>query len=712
MTSKTSLFNKANIGINKGLIYADFKRWRWFSVLYTLTLFFLLPFNHLLRLDNLQNEWVRNSLRDSLDIWSNKGSLQAVLICTLPIILAALIFHYLNSPKATTMMHSLPQKRKTLFYSHAFAGLCLLFSPVLLIGLLLLTLNLVTSLSQAYSIVHIFQWLGFNLLFSSLFFFMTTFVGMFTGNTLAQIAFTYILQILPAGLYMLIFHNLDQLLYGFCSALVSESWIVNLPMFALVAQPQPGMEFFSAGKIVVYLLFTVILFLSTAYLYQKRSLESAGEIISFTIIRPIFKYGVTFCTMLLSGSVFISIYNNSLPLLLFGYLVGSLVGYWVAEVLLQKSFRVWSALYQGYWKYAAVIVFLLVGISLDVTGYVQQIPQPTQVEEVFFGTNLYRWQNYVENSGTGLSPEGAINDSNTYYKGLSIFDNSENIQNVISLHNQIIAEPTEPTEGGQYYFAYTLANGKYLIRQYKINEDQFARYMAPIYESREYKEARFPLLTQNSSDFKLIEIQDERTTKKPLLLTDSAEIEEFCATFKQDLLHTPFEDLVYYERNYISVITIDHDDQKTEYALRRNYQDIIRWLKDNNYYNEVLLNPDDIASAIVINPNISDDSIKEVVAAETIGIITTKEETIGEKHVKITDKEIIRELIALTMNRAYNNPREYKSYDVNFYAADEEKEYRQLSLYIPIITARQTDYTGTPYPISEALEAYLQQIES
>lgn len=703
MTSKTSLFNK-------GLIYSAFKRWRWFSVLYTLALFFLLPFNHLLSLSNLQDEWIKNNLLDSLDIWSNDGSLQAVLVCTLPIILAALIFHYLNSHKATTMMHSLPLKRKTLFYSHSLAGLCLLLGPVLLISLLLIVLNLTTSLNQAYSVLHILQWIGFNILFSSLFFFITTFVGMFTGNTLAQLAFTYILNILPAGLYVLIFHNLDQLLYGFCSAQLSESWMANLPMFALVAQP--GYGFLTPGKIVVYLLLTVFFFFSTAYLYQKRSLESAGEVISFSIIRPLFKYGVTFCTMLLGGSLFSSIYYDSWPLLLLGYLVGSLIGYWVAEVLLQKSFRVWASLRKGYWKYAAVIVLLLMGINVDVTGYIQRVPTPAHVENIFFGTSIYPWLNNAENSVTRLSPEGEIIETDTYYDGLSIFDNKENIQNIISLHEQLVTGPAEPEEGRYYYFAYTLTNGKHLVRQYKIDEEALARYMAPIYESLEYKEARFPLLTQNPSDFKLMEIQDERTNKKPLLLTNSTEIEEFCTLFKQELLDTPFTDLVYSTRDYISVVTIDHHDRKTEYALRRNYQDVFQWLKTKNYYHDVLMNPDDIAYAIVINPHLIDDKYDndEVVFTEQIGITTSEKEVIREKHVKITDKEIIGELIALTITRTYSSPRRYIEYDVNFYSTNQEEKYNRLSLRISPDLSAPTASPFTSVGISESLKGYLQQI--
>ncbi|MGI6588455.1 MAG: DUF6449 domain-containing protein [Peptococcia bacterium] len=662
MTSKTSLFNK-------GLINSDFKRWGWFSALYTLALFFILPFNHLLNMNNLEHEWQIEELQRSLDIFNT--SLQTILICTVPIILAVLIFQYLNSNKATTMMHSLPCSRKTLYASHSLAGLCLLLFPVLLIGLLLMILNMTTSLKEYYSFLNIFQWIGLTGLYNTLFFFITVFVGMFTGNPIAQLAFTYILHVLPAGLFFLLVFNLEFLLYGYSSAAVSEAWLEHLPIFTLFTQS--SLHYFTPSIIAIYLALIVFFCLITAYLYQKRALETAGNIISFSIIEPIFKYGVTFCTMLLSGTLFSSIYNDSLPILLCGYVIGSLLGYWIAEVLLQKSFRIWSSAYKGYWGYAAVIVLLLVGISLDITGFERRVPQLTQVESVYFGSNIHFW----------LQRENSIDSSNIAYEfdGIGFFADKKNIQNITLLHQELVANPTPPEQGRRYYFAYNLSNGKHLIRQYILDEEQEALFLKPIFESLEYKEARFPVLIQDASEIKLIEINDSRTSKKPLLLTDTNEIEEFTKLLKLEILATTSTELIYPAREFINISIIHLNGERMYYALRPSYQSIFRWLQAKGYTDDFMLLPEEIDYVTLENP----------------GKIQQDGESI--KPLKITEREIIEELIRLTLSNPYYYRYEAaKIYEVTFYGTDGKEPYS-------FNTTISKDL-----PVSAALKTYLEQL--
>jgi len=662
MTSKTSLFNK-------GLINSNFKRWGWFSALYTLVLFFLLPFNHLLNISNLEHEWQIKQLQRSLDIFN--PSLQTILICTVPIILAVLIFQYLNSNKATTMMHSLPCSRKTLYSSHCLAGLSLLLSPVLLIGLLLIVLNLTTSLKECYSLLNIFQWIGLTGLYSTLFFFITVFVGMFTGNPLAQLAFTYILHVLPAGLFFLLVFNLEFLLYGYSSAAISEAWLEHLPIFTLFAQS--SLHYFTPGIVAIYLMLILFFAFITAYLYQKRALETAGNVITFSIIEPIFKYGVTFCTMLLSGTLFNSIYNDSLPILLCGYFVGSLLGYWLAEVLLQKSFRVWSSAHKGYWGYTAVIVLLLVGISLDITGFERRVPQLTKVESVYFGSNIHQW----------LQRENSIDNSNIAYEfdGIGFFSDKNNIQNITLLHQELVANPTPPEQGRRYYFAYILSNGKHLIRQYILDEKQEALFLKPIFESLEYKEARFPVLTQNTSEIKLIEINDERTSKKPLLLTDTNEIEEFTKLLKLEILATTSTELIYPAREFINISIIHLNGECMNYALRSNYQSIFQWLKEKSYTDDFMLLPEEINHITLENP-------------EKFG-----QDGIKVKPLKITAPAIIEELTWFTISRPYDPYKETKRYEVTFYG-NEEKQINRFDMEIL-----------KNLPVSPALKTYLQQLD-
>lgn len=589
MTFRISLFNKKLIG-------SDLKRFWWISALYGLFLFLILPLGHMMQEipANIDQNWIRETLQRSLDIFSGQSILQTVLICIVPVLLAVLLFSYLHNSRATAVLHSLPFDRKTLFCSHVAAGLVLLLLPVIANGLVLVILQTTTRLHAYYSLLDILQWAGHTALFNSLFFAITVFVGMFTGHAGAQIAFAYILQILPTGLCLLFTENLRRLLYGYAEINRGNILAYDFPLMMLGGGV--GQSFFTVGNSAIYLLVAVLFLVAAACVYKLRPAETAGEVIAFTSMRPVFKYGVTTCTMLLAGIYFAGTSGGTLPTIILGYVIGSLLGYWTAEALLQKSLQVWSA-YKGYLGYAAVIAVLLLGIATDVTGFVRRVPDPGQVEKAYLGYNINRWVSMEKMQNSAAQ-------SQVYGDGY-FFTEKENIENITLLHRRLLQKPRVQKGAAQYvaaqYIAYTLHNGTHLLRQYNIDEQEHAAALRPVYESSEYKEARFPVLVQNPAEIKWVEINDYRTSKRPVLLADSEEIDELATRLRQDLLGaTTFEELANrktgsstMEESACIVIT-DLDEIKTGYALRPGYKAVLNWLKEKGYYEQALLQPEEI----------------------------------------------------------------------------------------------------------------------
>ncbi len=674
MKSKTSLFK--DITFNKGLILSDFKRWGWVSALYALILFLLLPLHHMIRRTLLEENWVRASLRNSLDILSGNNGLQILLILTVPIILAVLIFRYLNNPRSSAMMHSLPFNRESLFLNHSTAGLLLLSLPVLLTGLLLMLLNITTPLSECYSLWNVGQWIGATLLFNMLFFFMTVFVGMFTGNSLAHLAFTYILNVLPFGIYILWDYNMQRLVYGYTSLHPYYDTCLNevLPIFLLLKNNR-GIEYFTGGTIFIYLIVITLFAVAAAYFYKLRNLEIAGDVISFSAVRPIFKYGVTACSMLLCGACFNVFYNHSLPFLIFGYVIGSLLGYFTAEILLNKSFRVWHK-YKGYLGYVAIIAVLLIGNAADITGYVHRIPDPAQVEKAYLGYRIYdgMTKEYVSSKYFSSETDG-------YF-----FTSQNNIENITQLHKQLLKKPYNE-QGNNYYLIYTLKNGKHLVRRYVVNFERNAAPLKPLYESLEYKEARFPVLTQKSADLKLIEINDERTTKKSYVLADKTEIQDFVNLLRQDLLSTSYDELTV-NSPYVYITIEDYNGEKIRYNLRNSYHHILQWLKDKGYYDKIMLLPKEIAYVTVEDVKNINIREKSQEAAPT---------------VKITDPEILQELLDLTLIRNESYRRD-NSYMLCFYDDNDNDNATTAKPSWRYWLSKDTQ-------VSETLRSYLKQLE-
>ena len=103
--------------------------------------------------------------------------------------------------------------------------------------------------------------------------------------------------------------------------------------------------------------------------YRRRHLESAGDVVSVRWVRPVFKYGVAFCTAVTLSTVFYYVLDPLLPrgpwTLLVLMVVWGAAGCFVAEMLLKKSFRVLRA-----WKGCVITVAVqeLLGIPGRVEG--------------------------------------------------------------------------------------------------------------------------------------------------------------------------------------------------------------------------------------------------------------------------------------------------------------------------------------------------------
>jgi len=666
MTFKVSLFNK-------GLIASDFKRFWWVSALYGLFLILILPFHHMVQDVPVDNRWAREMLQRSLDIFSGQSGLQVILICTVPVIMAVLLYQYLHNGRAAAVLHSLPFNRNTLFCSHSAAGLVLLLLPVMATGLVLMALNTTTHLKEYYSLLNILQWMGLTALFDTLIFSITVFVGMFTGNAVAHIAFTYILQVLPTGLYLLLVENLRYLIYGYASVNHPGNLRHNFPLMMFTNGTTS--DLFTAGTVAAYLLVAALFLAAAAYVYKLRHAEAAGEVIAFPIMRPVFKYGVTACAMLLAGAYFASVSRGAFHIIVSGYVLGSLLGYITAEILLQKSLQVWSS-YKGYLGYVALMMVLLLGIATDATGYVHRVPAPEKVKKVYFGTNIGEW---IRLEKPNTTTNNTI-DQSAEYRGGNFFEDRDNIKNIILLHRQLLDKPHD-NKGVNRYIIYTLDNGAYLARQYYIDEKQYASLLKPVYESLEYKQARFPVVAQDPAEIKLIEIYDARTSKRPAILAARAEIGEFVARLKQDVLNATFEELTANTDEYVQIKIVYDDEKSVHYTLRPGYRSVIDWLREKGYYENIMLLPEEVEYAILEYP-IESEAFRTGSAP---------------KRVEIRDRQLIKELLSINGPDDYTDPG--KIINVIFSGRTSAGPFQfNRSIH-------------RDWPVSEALKEYMKQLD-
>jgi ABC-2 type transport system permease protein len=593
------------------------------------------------KINTSNTKWLQETIDRTL--YLSQSDLQSILICTVPVLLAVLIFRYLQADKASVMMHSLPFKRSAHYASHCFSGLVLLLTPAVLTCLILILLKYFTVLGSYYTLPNIFMWLGLNVFFDVLFYSITVFIGMFTGSSIAQIVFTYIFHVLPVGIYTLITFSLGQLLYGFGNNPNSVVVENNYPIFLLM-NGMPLGEVYTVGYFITYIIAAVILLGLGWLVYKYRKLEAAGDIIAFPALYPVFKYGVTFCLMLVGGTYLGGFSRQSFPMLIIGYILGSLIGYFVAEILLHKSFKVLHS-YKGYLYYAAVILILFGGISLDVFGFVKRVPTPEEVNKVYLGYNLEEWV-YFEKEKKPEYLEYRYGKNYLENNNPMLFESKESIAGITELHRHLIKERNK-AEGQSRYIIYTLKNGGYIIRQYGIDEtdQKDAALLKPIYESDEYKRLRFPATSLKQEDIKIIALDDHRSGKRPVILTSNSDLKDMTELLKNEISKMSYEEMTSRQERYISISVTDNKDKTTNMQLQSSFTSLIKWLEEKGYYEKFALLPDDIVSVEL-------EKYEERIMANRAG---NSGEAVIPKKVEIKEREVIEELLNIGSSPIYNN---------------------------------------------------------
>jgi ABC-2 type transport system permease protein len=537
------------------------------------------------------------------------------------------------------MMHSLPFKRSSHYASHCFAGFVLLIMPAVLNSLIMILLNYLTVLGSFYTLPKIFTWLGLNIFFCMFFYCITVFVGMFTGSSVAQIVFTYIIQILPIGFYVLLKFSLEQLLFGFGEAPYSLFIEDNHPLFFLLNGALPRNSQ-TVGYFLAYIISAAAFLVLGWFVYKYRRLETAGDIIAFPALYPVFKYGMTFCLMLVGGTYFCGVSRQSLPMLIVGYVIASALGYFVAEILIHKSFKVLH-FYKAYLYYFVVIVILLGGLSLDVSGFVKRVPSPEEVEKVYFGYNYNDWF-YFEKEKNPEFLESRYHDGGYFENNPPILlESQENIAGVIELQKHLIKERKRET-GSSRYIIYTLKNGDYIIRQYEINEadQKDTALLKPIYESLEYKQLKFPAISLVPDDIKLMTVRDDRSGKRPVNLTGSKDIRELTELLKNEMIKMSYKDMTSSRDSYIWISVLENNKSNEQNILvRSSFTSLLNWLKDKGYYDQFALHLEDIESV----------ELKKADSSIYSGNAATRSQ------VTINEREVIEELFNIDPSPDYNS---------------------------------------------------------
>lgn len=130
-------------------------------------------------------------------------------------------------------------------------------------------------------------------------------------------------------------------------------------------------------------------------LLRRRRMETAGDVVSVKVLRPVFKYCFAVGCALVLGWLFnYEIFSDdrlggptAAAAMTGMILLGGCIGYFAAAMLLKKSFRVFDQ-WRGFAVTALVLLALCAVCEFDLTGYERWVPEASQVEHVWIESRL------------------------------------------------------------------------------------------------------------------------------------------------------------------------------------------------------------------------------------------------------------------------------------------------------------------------------------
>ena len=466
MRSVTSYFNRE-------LLRGALQRTWPLGAAYTLIWLLLLPVTLFIRLSDRHIVYSRPTL--SYELLSTGLPSGAMMAAVFGIFFAMAMFAYLTNSRATNGMHAMPIRREGLFLTHYLAGL---FCQVVT---LLVSFALAALVTAAFGVFDGYA-VGMGLLLCVLlvlFFYSFGVLCMVcVGQILAGAVFYGILNFLFVGMEVLLRSFAGNFLYGYDGRSSAFSTAPLSPPVEIASSLSVsyvydgidpiGVRVFHLGTFAAYAAAGLVLAALALLLYRKRRSEMTGNTVAIGWLRPVFKYGVAFCSAFSLGqllSYFVFELTDSTYTA--GALIGTiacmifagLIGYYAAEMLLKKSFRVFKTSWKGALATSAVLILIGLSFPLDLTGYQTRVPEQSDI--VSATVNLY-----------GGNVSGSFNLSG-----------QESIALLRDAHCAVITDKARQTEYNRRYvpfngdtctlrITYELADGTELFRSYDLSTDE------------------------------------------------------------------------------------------------------------------------------------------------------------------------------------------------------------------------------------------------
>lgn len=337
------------------------------------------------------------------------------------VLIAVALYSYLYSSRSVNLFHALPLRRDTLFCTNFVTGLSFLVVPHLVMTGAFALMQVACNATG--DVVPLLTWLAVTTMLSVFFFGLASLCAMVTASKWMLPVLYGVMNFLVVCIESILRWLAELFLWGVSSSgstLQKWSPLAYIYSNGLENNRAECLEYGTGSALVkgfvrfedwgyaALLMLAGLAFAALGmWLYRRWKSESAGDLMAFAFLRPVFTYAwAAGCSLVLGSMLFAMLGEGSLVGALFGYdginvgrsnqggallfvlcmLLGGTVGYFSANMLQRKSFRVFKRRdWLGYGAFLLALLAVLLGVKFDVLGIEGWTPDVAEVEAVWIG---------------------------------------------------------------------------------------------------------------------------------------------------------------------------------------------------------------------------------------------------------------------------------------------------------------------------------------
>lgn len=464
MRSVTSFFNPA-------LARSDLRRHWPILFLYTAIWMVALPVQLYLR---HIAEGASYGTRTVSEVCQGTYSMGVIMAFVFGGVLAMALYSYLMNGRSVGLIHSLPLKRQTLFFTQLLTGFAMLTAGNLLVVLV--------SLLVCGEPGPLLVWLAVVTLAEIFFLALGTLCAMLTGWLLAVPVLYVGINFLVMAVMQLIHWLAELFIFGYqgdgfgsftlwCTPVVQlvrrltdpQGVVAEYVGYPVVSADVNPLENGGWQALGIYAAVAVAILALACMLCIRRRSELSGDVAAFPWMRPVLRYGVGCMGGLALGMILYSVtfglartndIRAYLPGMLLCVVLMTLVCSFGMSMLLGKSLKIFRRTWKGTVLLTALLAAVCVCVRMDVAGVERRVPKTSEIESISVQCSR-------ANSFTATS------------------EDTETIEAIRAIHRAVLDQMKDGdvdldgalVEDGQYIWIrlkYTLTDGSALERAYNV----------------------------------------------------------------------------------------------------------------------------------------------------------------------------------------------------------------------------------------------------